>query len=349
MNMRSAISMHPWHRLITLSGQQGVKADWCGFYPELLKPVNLPPAEHYPCPKMRGCYMRVAPHMNGGYVGICDHGIDDCDKKQLQKNDLIIHRLDHTALFAALGKAFGLDATTATIFEGDFSCWHIGSYNPAANYRFPVMVLLENDPATIEQAISQISTQFQQPFFIVLPVAIPHTHSMQEAAQRNRVKIFSFDDLVDSSLKSREGIGAIIKEATNAWMPDQHHDCYPTPAGAEWKDFLFEFTADEMVTISCKKSGHKQLCPEDLGMRDKRDKTLTKAWVFLQALAQCNGQMPIRNLDERIKKTKQAVSKALCGYFQMDADPITWSDKIGGYQTNFLIRKSGRFQSDAEF
>jgi hypothetical protein len=74
-------------------------------------------------------------------------------------------------------------------------------------------------------------------------------------------------------------------------------------------------------------------------MRNKHTKKPTKLWTFLKALAQVNGQMPVRDI-EKVKPTKQAVSKALKHVFQMDIDPIEWSSPNAQYETRFLIRKA---------
>lgn len=147
---------------------------------------------------------------------------------------------------------------------------------------------------------------------------------------------------VIDAIQVRGNAASLLAELSAGWI--KHIDGapgetrYPTPAGAKWEDFVLEFTADEMITVSCKGQGHKQFSAEDLQMRDKRTKKPKQAWTFLQAMAAANGNMSVSDIDN-VKKTKQEVSANLQRVFQLpDDDPIEWSGEDTAYKAKFLMR-----------
>ncbi|MGD9650268.1 MAG: hypothetical protein AB7G80_02200 [Dongiaceae bacterium] len=331
----------PWHTLSQLSGVRGVKADWSGFPENLLKPTQQL-AESYPCAGKCGGYMDVVRHGDGQYVGICSCGRP---KRTLQKTDLIIYRPDFTTIFSGLAQAFGVSGAAHTEIDGLPACWYIGEYNPAASYRFPVVTLIEAQTSKIERTIGQLAVRFQKQFFVLLPSACAVTQSVQDVALRNAAKVFAYEDLIEfanNAIQVRGNAASLLTEIVSGWIrliddaPGETR--YPTPAGAKWEDFVLEFTADEMITVSCKGQGHKQFSAEDLQMRDKRTKKPKQAWTFLQAMAMANGNMSVSDID-KVKKTKQEVSANLQRVFQLlDDDPIIWSGEDTAYKTKFIIR-----------
>lgn len=331
----------PWHTLNALSGTRGVKADWVGFPESLLKPTQEL-AETYPCTKRCGGYMDVVKHADGTYVGVYSSG---CEKRVLQKIDLIIYRPDFTAIFSGLAQAFGINGTAHAEIGDLPGCWQIGEYNPAASYRFPVVTMIEAQTGRIERAIGQLAARYKNPFFLLLPSASAVTQPVQEVALRNGAKVFAYEDMIEFSgnaIQVRNNAASLLSELSAGWI--KHIDGapgetrYPTPAGAKWGDFVLEFTADEMITVSCKGQGHKQFSAEDLQMRDKRTKKPKQAWTFLQAMAAANGNMSVSDID-KVKKTKQEVSANLQRVFQLpDDDPIEWSGEDTAYKAKFIMR-----------
>lgn len=331
----------PWHKLSGLVGARGVKADWTGFPDKLLKPTN-DLAETHPCAGRCGGYMDVVKHSDGTYVGVCASG---CDKRALQKKDLIVYSPDFTTIFSGLGQAFGIGGAGHAEIDGIPACWQIGEYNPAASYRFPVVAMIEAQTSRIERVIGQLAARFKQPFFVLLPSAPAVTQSIQDVALRNGAKVFAYEDLIEftnNSIQARGMATNMLADISAGWI--KHIDGapgetrFPTPAGATWGDIVLEFTADEMVTVSCKNQGHKQYSAEDFQMRDKRTKKPKKSWSFLKLLAIANGNMSVDDI-EKVKKTKQEVSANLQQLFQLfDNDPIEWSNDDTAYKTKFIIR-----------
>ncbi len=335
------LQKQPWHKLSQLLGARGVKVDWTGFPENLLKPTNEL-AETFPCAGRCGGYMDVVKHNDGQHIGVCASG---CDKRSLQKKDLIIHYPDTTAIFSGLGQAFGISPTSHAIIDGIPACWQIGDYNPSASYRFPVATLFDAQASRIERAIGQLAARYKNPFFVLLPSASAVTQSVQDVALRNGCKVFAYEDLIEfanDTIQVRGNAASILSDLSAAWIKNidgsSGETRYPTPAGTVWGDIILEFTADEMITVSCKGQGHKQFSAEDLQMRDKRTKKPKQAWTFLQAMAAANGNMSVSDID-KVKKTKQEVSANLQRVFQLpDDDPIEWSGEDTAYKAKFIVR-----------
>jgi hypothetical protein len=333
------LQKQPWHKLSHLLGARGVKADWTGFPDKLLKPTN-DLAETHPCFGRCGGYMDVVKHGDGIYVGVCASG---CDKRALQKKDLIVYSPDFTTIFSGLGQAFNVNGVTHTEINGITACWQIGEYNPVASYRFPVVAMIEAQASRIERAIGQLAARFQKPFFVLLPSAPSVTQSVQDVALRNSAKVFAYEDMIEfanDTIQVKSNAASIVSEQATGWI--KHIDTasgerYPTPAGATWGDIVIEFTANEMVTVSCKNQGHKQYSAEDFEMRDKRTKKPAQAWTFMQSLAVANGNLTPSDIN-KVKKVKQTASGKLQQLFQIDGDPIEWSDDDTAYKTKFIIR-----------
>lgn len=340
MRRWNMLQKQPWHKLSQLLGARGVKADWTGFPDKLLKPTN-DLAETHPCAGRCGGYMDVVKHADGTYVGICSSG---CDKRKLQKADLIVYRPDFTSIFSGLAQAFGVNGASHAEIDGFSACWQIGEYNPSASHRFPVVTMIEAQASRIERAIAQLAVRFQKPFFVLLPSATAVTQSVQDVALRNASKVYAFEDLiecVDGTVQVRGTAASIVADPATAWIKSSDTapgERFQTPAGTTWSDIVLEFTADEMVTVSCKGQGHKQYSAEDFQMRDKRTKKPKKAWSFLKLLAIASGNMSVDDI-EKVKKTKQEVSANLQQLFQLfDDDPIEWSNEETAYKTKFIIR-----------
>ncbi len=350
MRRWNMLQKQPWHKLSQLVGARGVKADWKGFPDKLLKPTN-DLAETHPCGGRCGGYMDVVRHDDGTFVGVCSSG---CDKRALQKTDLIVYRPDFTAIFSGLAQAFGVNDVAPAEMDGFPACWQIGEYNPAASYRFPVVAMIEAHTSRIERAIGQLAARLKTPFFVLLPSAPAVTQSVQDVALRNGAKVFAYEDMIEfvnDAIQVRSNAASILSELAAGWIKniDGNHGefRYPTPAGAAWGDFVFEFTADEKLTVSCKNNGFQQICPEDLVMRNKRNKTPLPSWTFLKQLALTNNQMPVADI-EKLKKVKQEVSGKLKKAFAMDDDPIEYVSGDNVYRAKFTIRANSSFATQSK-
>ncbi len=320
------LQKQPWHKLSQLVGARGVKADWTGFPDRLLNPTN-DLAETHPCRGRCGGYMDVVRHGDGTFVGVCSSG---CDKRALQKTDLIVYRPDFTAIFSGLAQAFGVNGVAHAEVDGLPACWQIGEYNPAASYRFPVVAMIEAQTGRIERAIGQLAARYNNPFFVLLPSAPAVTQSIQDVALRNGAKVFAYEDLVEftnDAIQVRDNASSILSDLVTAWIKniDPSSDArFPTPPGAEWKDITIKFTDGHTVRITCKGVtgvyGYFQM-----GMNDGRKAAPNKQWELMAAFAEGRGDLDWdrQGASRSDKSKKKLLKQALQKFFGIfDDDPI---------------------------
>lgn len=114
---------------------------------------------------------------------------------------------------------------------------------------------------------------------------------------------------------------------------------FPTPAGATWEQFMFEFTATEILSVTCGQT-QQRLEPVHLKMKDQRSGKITNQWTLLLALAKTGGNLLWQgsNVNDKLKKQKQELANKLKQYFGLSEDPLPWSRKENCYKARFIIR-----------
>ena len=119
---------------------------------------------------------------------------------------------------------------------------------------------------------------------------------------------------------------------------------YKIPAGTHWNNVIIKFLDDERVEIHVKRLKHVTDYKE-MGMVGKgKVQTPSEQWLFLKVLAQCLGEISIKDPEakEKYKKQKQVLSEILQNYFSIDYDPFypyQSSFEKGGnsYKIKFLL------------
>lgn len=99
---------------------------------------------------------------------------------------------------------------------------------------------------------------------------------------------------------------------------------YKIPAGTIWNNVIIKFLDDERVEIHVKRRKHVTDYKE-MGLIGKgKVPTPSEQWLFLKVLAQCLGEISIKDPEakDKYKKQKQALSEILRNYFSIDYDPF---------------------------
>ena len=117
---------------------------------------------------------------------------------------------------------------------------------------------------------------------------------------------------------------------------------FPTPPGARWEHFIFEFLADSVLLVWCK--GVQQpmrLEPEQLGMKNMKNGASTKQWEMLRIFAISGGSLSwqSQHADLKIQSQKQILSRRLKKFFHIDEEPIPWKRTSGAWETRFILRQ----------
>jgi hypothetical protein len=99
---------------------------------------------------------------------------------------------------------------------------------------------------------------------------------------------------------------------------------FKIPAGTHWNNVIIKFLNEEEIEIHVKKLKHITNYKE-LGMIGKgKVPTPNEQWIFLKVLAQCQGEITIKDPEakDKYKKQKQALTETLRKYFSIDYDPF---------------------------
>jgi hypothetical protein len=99
---------------------------------------------------------------------------------------------------------------------------------------------------------------------------------------------------------------------------------FKIPAGTHWNNVIIKFLDNEKVEIYVKKLKHTTNYKE-MGMLGKgKVPEPSEQWLFMKVLAQCNGEIAIKDPEakDKYKKQKQALTEILRNYFSIDYDPF---------------------------
>lgn len=342
----------PWHRLIDLQGHQGVLSEWGDFPPALLQ-ITQQPAEVVPCGRNGGCYMNVIRH-DDTLVGICTVEPRRCDRRALSKEETAVYRLNAAELFRKVAEAVYCHLQQEVI-TGHAHLWKIGYLNPQADYRFSVYAYLGGTANGLIKAVNLLAAHDGQPFLLISTVGSLIGHAAQEAAQRSKSKVVGLDDILDT-----DAAGAVIVKNTaaamiSAWVDAQvpknqkpgSEYIYPTPPGARWEEFVMEFSADEVINVSCRGQSAR-LDPEHFKMKNQRNSRPTAQWAIFKALA-VKGEFTWSSDRDRSRviKQKQEFSEKLKATFQMNDDPLEWNETEYVYKPRFIMRGAERLSRTA--
>jgi hypothetical protein len=99
---------------------------------------------------------------------------------------------------------------------------------------------------------------------------------------------------------------------------------YKIPSGTHWNNVIIKFLDNEKVEIWVKRLKHITDYNE-MGMVGKgKVPSPSEQWIFLKVLAQCQGEITIKDTEAKdtYKKQKQGLTEILQKYFSIDYDPF---------------------------
>ncbi|WP_212111449.1 hypothetical protein [Bartonella queenslandensis] len=334
----------PWHKLTELSGGKGVKSEWLGF-PEEFLALTSSQASAVPCGKQYGCYMNVVWHGPSDIVGICTSDTKQCNRRTLKKSELAIYRIDHKKLATKIAAAIGFAEQVEQI-KDQRGLWKFGVLNPQAEYRFPVYCFLGKTASQLDKVINQLCMG-ESRFLLIAATDTLISDASAQASSRHKSKLISIDDVLAIDAAGKVTAKDSAQTILSIWLetvlpksakPGSEYQ-FPTPAGLTWEQFVFEFTATEMLLVSCGQI-QKRLEPEHLKMKDQRSGKRTNQWTILLILAKTGGSLSWqdKDADDKLKKHKQELANKLKQTFGLSEDPLPWSRKENCYKARFTIR-----------
>ncbi len=195
-------------------------------------------AEFIPCGDAGGCGWRVAPD---GLTGRCPEGV--CTPKEFDRSDIAMVDVDWSELLGNLGRALGLDGVPGQI-DRLAAATQLGWIAPAEPARFAVFFCA---PSAFFPAFPMIQRFAERvagkPFVLVIASReLLDTDSLGLLASRKAEVVF-LDDSVrinqDGRMEAEEAAERLATWAlrTAGVVSKISLPKFPTPRGAQWKDF----------------------------------------------------------------------------------------------------------------
>jgi len=335
----------PWRKIADLAGGRGVQAEWQNLPSDLLT-LTRDEATAIPCNGISGCYMNVIKHGPSDIVGICTSDTKQCDRRTLSKAEIAIYRLNHQQLAKKIAEAIGFTEQLEQM-TGQGPLWKLGTLNPQAEHNFTVYCFLGQNSSQLEKAANQLSMTHEAPFVLIASFSGLISTACSDASNRHKSKVLGIDDILsvddEGTVQAKESAQTVIQNWLDIVLPKSAKPGseykFPTPAGATWEQFVFEFTATEMLLVTCGKVVER-LEPEHLKMKNQNSGKPTLQWTLLRSLAVTGGSLTWQDDDatDRVKKQKQELANKLKATFQLTDDPIPWSESEKAYKARFIIK-----------
>lgn len=337
--------MQPWRKITELTGGKGVASEWQGFPNDFLQ-ITSKRASAIPCGSSSGCYMNVVEHGPSDLVGVCTAEPRRCDKRVLTKLETAVYHLNHTRLFKCVAEVLGFTEQPEKV-DSMPNCHFIGYLNPQAELKFPVFIFLGQTSSQLDKVVNTLCMNQPTPFLMLIPFGSMASNASLEATNKFKAKVIGLDDVFkvgdDGKAERKNSIDVIINNWLEPILPKSAKPGseykFPTPAGTEWEQFVFEFTAAEMLLVTCGKV-QARLEPEHLRMKNQNSGKRTLQWSLLLSLAKTGGVLSWQDegAHDRIKKQKQTLMKKLQDTFQLTSDPVPWSEGEKAYKAKFIVK-----------
>ncbi len=96
------------------------------------------------------------------------------------------------------------------------------------------------------------------------------------------------------------------------------------PAGTHWKQVIINFLNNEQIEINVKKLRYITDYKEMGFVGKGKIPEPSEQWIFLKVLAQCNGELTIKDdtAKDTYKQQKHLLTESLQNYFSIDFDPF---------------------------
>jgi len=158
---------------------------------------------------------------------------------------------------------------------GHTALWKFGVLNPQAEFSFPVYCFLGQTSSQLDKIINQLC-MVDQTFLLIASTSSLISTASSDASSRHKSKLIGIDDVlaVDGTGKvtAKDSAQTIVSNWLETVLPKSAKPVseyqFPTPAGATWEQFVFDFTASEMLLVSCGQI-QERLEPEHLKMKNQ--------------------------------------------------------------------------------
>ncbi|MCC6864535.1 MAG: hypothetical protein IT280_00075 [Ignavibacteria bacterium] len=107
-------------------------------------------------------------------------------------------------------------------------------------------------------------------------------------------------------------------------IPTEPKFPHKIPSGTHWKQVIINFLNNEQIEINVKKLRHITDYKEMGFVGKGKIPEPSEQWIFLKVLAQCNGELTIKDdtAKDTYKQQKHLLTESLQNYFSIDFDPF---------------------------
>lgn len=191
-----------WQALESIPGLALIWADWKDqLGPELevvkdfLRPTNLL-TEVYPCPSPGGdgCPRRIVVHGDNDIVAVCGDSPTNCDRLTLQRADIIIYKVDLSALCEKIKKALRLLGRLEP--TKILQTWRLGNVRKRPSDLWPVYLHLPRSTREAASTIMTLLLEARGAFVLITPTRDHLSNDVLDRLQTQGAHFLTLDDLV---------------------------------------------------------------------------------------------------------------------------------------------------------
>lgn len=149
-----------------------------------------------------------------------------------------------------------------------------------------------------------------------------HRYRKQQKHYPRQPSLFDFSNPIPITVIGlNERLDALKPKEPKSTEPKFPHKI---PSGTHWKQVIINFLNNEQIEINVKKLKYITDYKE-MGFVGKGNiPSPSEQWIFLKVLAQCNGEITIKDetAKDTYKQQKHLLTESLQNYFSIDFDPF---------------------------
>ncbi len=235
-------------------------------------------------------------------------------------------------------------------------CVRLGFYNTNRRCSHCVLLGLAIDEGELEKMINYVLTQ-ATPSVLLLPSLDDVSSDNLQALRMRGSYVMALQQwqtqamLIDSkqvrdTLNDIRRTTAPVKLRRNTSGQSYR---FPTPPGANWEDFTFEFLDGETIEVTCDCPGgfiSRPVTFAQLELMDKRNGKPGKLWWLCEAFAQRRGRLSWckQGVTSRQRTLKYELANSLQASFELYDDPFDCESEERGrvtYRAKMTMRIKG--------
>ncbi len=297
-------------------------------------------ASSFPCPRPGGdgCPRRVVDYGDGEIIAVCNDEDEGCDDITLSAEDIISHELDRRKMVEVVANALEIESKFAHL-EGFHRTFMVGEINAGGSRRFSVFLTTPLDADSLLGIMARLLSKLRAPFLLLTYTKNIVSQEMIEMMDRNKSCFMALDEILVwdeqaggliGRMPADELISGFLEKAAPELAMSDSINHFPTPPGACWEHFIFEFLADSVLLVRCK-GVHQpmRLEPEQLGMKIQSNGKPTKQWLLLKIFALSGGYLSwdCQHADKQVKNQKQILSRKLKSFSILMMNPYRGREK----------------------